>query len=74
VNGPGQCGAGHVMSTDGPHCDTDPPQVKFEVVVLARYGPTHSPMMLAITETAQQGEAHLSHVVHLAKQIMLGRI
>jgi hypothetical protein len=74
VDGHGRCKPHHVMSTGGPQCDLDPPEVKFEVVVLGRYRPTHSPMMLAITEIAQQGEAHLSRVVYLAKQIMLGKI
>jgi hypothetical protein len=74
VLGQGPCKPHHHMSTGGPRCDLDPPQVKFEVVVLGHYRPTHSPMMLAITEIAQQGEAHLSRVVYLAKQIMLGKI
>jgi hypothetical protein len=74
VDGQGPCKPHHVMSAGGPQCSLDPPQVKFEVVVLGHYRPTHSPMMLAITEIAEQGEAHLSRVVSLAKQIMLGKI
>ncbi len=74
VTGKGPCPLHHVMPTGGPQCVSDPAEVKFEVVVLGHYRPTGSAMMLAITEVAQQGDAHLSHVVFLAKQIMLGTI
>ncbi len=74
VTGKGPCSPHHVMPTGGPQCASDPPEVKFEVVVLGHYGPTRSAMMLAITEVAQQIDAYLSHVVFLAKQIMVDTI
>jgi hypothetical protein len=63
------CGPEHKLPKFGPpSCGSDPPWVTYNLVAY------DSKLMFSVATDAQEGDAHLSHVIYLTEQLLKGKI